>query len=167
TRDEGRGTRENEGAAPLVPRPSPLPLPLVSIINTGEKKQLTLHVEVPVEEMAKLNEYSRDEVASGPAGQGVRASIWPAIHPRLLELIRAHRSTLIFVNSRRLAERLAGAINELAGEVLVQAHHGSIARAQRIEIEDNLKSGRLPALVATSSLELRIDMGAIDLGIQT
>jgi len=137
-----------------------------AIIDTGEKKQLSLHVEVPVEEMAKLNEYSRDEVPSGPAGATVRASIWPAIHPRLLELIRAHRSTLIFVNSRRLAERLAGALNELAGEILVQAHHGSIARAQRIEIEDNLKSGRLPALVATSSLELGIDMGAIDLVIQ-
>jgi ATP-dependent helicase Lhr and Lhr-like helicase len=81
-------------------------------------------------------------------------------------LIRAHQSTLIFVNSRRLAERLAAALNELAGETLVQAHHGSIARAQRIEIEDNLKSGRLPALVATSSLELGIDMGAIDLVIQ-
>src|SRR5205823_8204081 len=78
----------------------------------------------------------------------------------------AHRSTPIFVNSRRLAERLSAAINELAGETLVQAHHGSIARAQRIEIEDNLKSGRLPALVATSSLELGIDMGAIDLVIQ-
>ncbi|HSY52500.1 MAG TPA: crosslink repair DNA glycosylase YcaQ family protein [Thermoanaerobaculia bacterium] len=138
----------------------------VTIIDTGEKKQLSLHVEVPVEEMAKLNESSRDDVPGGPAGQGVRASIWPAIHPRLLELIRAHRSTLIFVNSRRLAERLAGALNELAGETLVQAHHGSIARAQRIEIEDNLKSGRLPALVATSSLELGIDMGAIDLVIQ-
>ncbi|MDP9361561.1 MAG: winged helix DNA-binding domain-containing protein, partial [Acidobacteriota bacterium] len=142
----------------VAPRP-------VTIIDTGEKKQFSLHVEVPVEEMAKLNEF-RDEIPSGPAGQGVRASIWPAIHPRLLELIRAHRSTLIFVNSRRLAERLAGAINELAGEVLVQAHHGSIARAQRIEIEDNLKSGRLPALVATSSLELGIDMGSIDLVIQ-
>ncbi|HYM61945.1 MAG TPA: helicase-related protein, partial [Thermoanaerobaculia bacterium] len=95
-----------------------------------------------------------------------RPSIWSAIHPRLLALIRAHRSTLIFVNSRRLAERLAGALNELAGETLVNAHHGSIARTQRIEIEDNLKSGRLPALVATSSLELGIDMGAIDLVIQ-
>ena len=61
----------------------------VTIVNTGEKKQLSLHVEVPVEEMAKLNEYSRDEVPSGPAGQSVRASIWPAIHPRLLELIGA------------------------------------------------------------------------------
>jgi len=118
-----------------------------TIIDTGEKKQLSLHVEVPVEEMAKLTESSRDDIPSGPAGGTVRASIWPAIHPRLLELIRAHRSTLIFVNSRRLAERLAGALNELAGEQLVQAHHGSIARAQRIEIEDNLKSGRLPALV--------------------
>jgi ATP-dependent Lhr-like helicase len=140
---------------------------VVTIVNTGEQKQLTLRVEVPVEEMAKLNERSTDEIRSGPAAQGPRgSSIWPAIHPRLLELIRAHTSTLIFVNSRRLAERLAAALNELAGETLAQAHHGSIARAQRIEIEDNLKSGRLPALVATSSLELGIDMGAIDLVIQ-
>ena len=134
----------------------------VTIIDTEEKKKFALKVQVPVEEMAKLAE--RD-IESGPAAQG-RASIWPAIHPRLLELIREHRSTLIFVNSRRLAERLAAALNELAGETLVQAHHGSIARAQRMEIEDNLKSGRLPALVATSSLELGIDMGAIDLVVQ-
>src|SRR5438105_3805685 len=86
--------------------------------------------------------------------------------PESLELIRSHRSALIFVNSRRLAERLAGALNELAGEELVHAHHGSIAREQRLRIEDDLKSGRLPALVATSSLELGIDMGAIDLVIQ-
>jgi ATP-dependent Lhr-like helicase len=137
----------------------------ITIINTEERKRLQLKVEVPVEEMAKLSERD-DPIPSGPAGGKGRASIWPAIHPRLLELIRAHRSTLIFVNSRRLAERLAAALNELAGETLVQAHHGSIARAQRIEIEDNLKSGRLPALVATSSLELGIDMGAIDLVIQ-
>jgi len=136
----------------------------VHVIDTGERKQLSLRVEVPVEEMAKLRE--QDDIPSGAAAQSPRQSIWPAIHPRLLEIIRAHRSTLIFVNSRRLAERLAAALNELAGETLVQAHHGSIARAQRIEIEDNLKSGRLPALVATSSLELGIDMGAIDLVIQ-
>ncbi len=136
----------------------------VTIIDTGEKKQLTLRVEVPVEDMARLAEM---EITSGSAASGPRAaSIWPAVHPRLLELIRAHTSTLIFVNSRRLAERLAGALNELAGETLVQAHHGSIARAQRVEIEDALKSGRLPALVATSSLELGIDMGAIDLVVQ-
>ncbi|HUP47299.1 MAG TPA: crosslink repair DNA glycosylase YcaQ family protein [Thermoanaerobaculia bacterium] len=123
----------------------------VTIVDTGEKKKLVLRVEVPVEDMA-------------PPGEA--ASIWPAIHPRLLELIRAHRSTLIFVNSRRLAERLAAALNDLAGETLARAHHGSIARAQRMEIEDDLKSGRLPALVATSSLELGIDMGTIDLVVQ-
>src|SRR6266545_2991470 len=136
----------------------------IVIINTDEKKQLSLRVEVPVEEMARIGEVAG--LPSGPAQGESRNSIWPAIHPRLLELIRAHRSTLLFVNSRRLAERMAAALNELAGETLVQAHHGSIARAQRIEIEDNLKSGRLPALVATSSLELGIDMGAIDLVIQ-
>ena len=96
----------------------------------------------------------------------MRVSIWPAIHPRILELIRSHRSTLVFVNSRRLAERLAQRLNELAGEDLVRAHHGSIAREQRVAIEEALKEGRLPALVATSSLELGIDMGAIDLVIQ-
>jgi ATP-dependent helicase Lhr and Lhr-like helicase len=137
----------------------------VTIIDTGEKKKISLTVEVPVEDMARLAETV--EIASGPAAAGPKSpSIWPAIHPRLLELIRSHTSTLIFVNSRRLAERLAAAINELAGETLVQAHHGSIARAQRVEIEDALKSGRLPGLVATSSLELGIDMGAIDLVIQ-
>ncbi len=137
----------------------------VAIVDTGEKKKLILKVEVPVEDMARLAE--ANEIQSGPASAGPRSpSIWPAIHPRLLELIKAHTSTLIFVNSRRLAERLAGALNELAGETLVHAHHGSIARAHRTEIEDALKSGRLPALVATSSLELGIDMGAIDLVIQ-
>ena len=107
------------------------------------------------------------EQPSGPASQGpVAQSIWSSIHPRLVELIRSHRSTLLFVNSRRLAERLAGALNEIAGEPLVRAHHGSLARAQRTEIEDLLKGGHLRALVATSSLELGIDMGAIDLVIQ-
>jgi ATP-dependent Lhr-like helicase len=135
----------------------------VTIVNTGEKKKLSLRVEVPVEDMARALVANQSE----PGEPGPRApSIWPAIHPRLLALIRAHTSTLIFVNSRRLAERLAAALNELAGETLVSAHHGSIARAQRVEIEEALKSGKLPALVATSSLELGIDMGAIDLVIQ-
>jgi ATP-dependent Lhr-like helicase len=137
----------------------------VTIVNASEKKPLALRIEVPVEDMARLAKPV--EVPSGPAGQGpVRASIWASIHPRLLELIHQHRSTLIFVNSRRLAERLAGALNELAGELLVRSHHGSIARAQRSEIEDLLKAGHIRALVATSSLELGIDMGAIDLVIQ-
>src|SRR6187549_2806749 len=104
-----------------------------------------------------------DQAASaGP----VRASIWTSVHPRLLELIRAHRSTLLFVNSRRLAERLAASLNELAGEPLVRSHHGSLARAARSEVEELLKAGGIRALVATSSLELGIDMGAIDLVVQ-
>src|SRR5262249_6137076 len=87
----------------------------VTIVDAGKKKALQLTIEVPVEDMAKLT--TADDIPSGPASVGdTRPSIWSAIHPRLLELIRAHRSTLIFVNSRRLAERLAGALNELAGE---------------------------------------------------
>jgi ATP-dependent helicase Lhr and Lhr-like helicase len=137
----------------------------VTIVDAGAKKALSLTIEVPVEDMARLT--TADELPSGPASVGdQRPSIWSAIHPRLLELIRSHRSTLIFVNSRRLAERLAGSLNELAGEILVRSHHGSIARAQRVEVEDLLKAGALRALVATSSLELGIDMGAIDLVVQ-
>jgi ATP-dependent Lhr-like helicase len=137
----------------------------VTVVDAGSKKPLELTVEVPVEDMANLG--AALELASGPAAAGpVRPSIWTAIHPRLLELVRAHRSTLVFVNSRRTAERLAGALNELAGETLVRAHHGSLARAQRLEVEDLLKSGKLAGLVATSSLELGIDMGAVDLVVQ-
>src|SRR5207244_8986416 len=88
------------------------------------------------------------------------------ILPPIPELVKQHRSTIIFCNSRRLAERLAQRLNALAGEELVRAHHGSIAREQRVQIEEELKAGRVPALVATSSLELGIDMGAVDLVIQ-
>ena len=142
----------------------------VSIIDAGRVKPMEITVEVPVDDMADLERGT--EVYSGPAAvigaqaEGPRRSIWPAIHPRILELIRQHRSTIIFVNSRRLAERLAASVNELAGEELVRAHHGSIAKEQRLLIEDALKAGRLPGLVATSSLELGIDMGAVDLVIQ-
>jgi ATP-dependent Lhr-like helicase len=137
----------------------------VTIVDAGQKKPLKLVIEVPVEDMARLT--TADDIPSGPASVGdSRPSIWSAIHPRLLELIRAHRTTLVFVNSRRLAERLAGALNELAGEILVRSHHGSLARPQRVEVEDLLKAGALRALVATSSLELGIDMGAIDLVVQ-
>ena len=146
-----------DGAAPRY-RP-------VTIVDTSEKKRLDLRVEVPVEDMAKIGQPV--EIPSGPAAQGpARTSIWSAIHPRLLDLVRAHRSTLIFVNSRRIAERLASALNELAGQTLVRSHHGSLARPQRIEVEDRLKAGAIRGLVATSSLELGIDMGAIDLVIQ-
>jgi ATP-dependent helicase Lhr and Lhr-like helicase len=137
----------------------------ITIIDAGEAKRFDLRVEVPVEDMTRLDQI--ELVQSGPAAQApVRPSIWSAIHPKLLELVRAHRSTLIFVNNRRLAERISGAINDLAGEALVSAHHGSVAVAQRKEIEDRLKLGTLRGLVATSSLELGIDMGAIDLVIQ-
>ncbi len=137
----------------------------VTVVDAGQKKQLALSIQVPVENMANLT--TADEIPSGPQSVGdTRPSIWSAIHPRLLELIRAHRSTLVFVNSRRVAERLAGAINELAGEALVRSHHGSLAREQRTEVETLLKAGSLRALVATSSLELGIDMGAIDLVVQ-
>ncbi len=137
----------------------------VTIIDASAPKQLAISVQTPVEDMAQMGKPV--EQPSGPASRGpVAQSIWSSIHPKLVDLIRSHRSTLIFVNSRRLAERLAGALNEIAEEQLVRAHHGSLARAQRTEIEDLLKSGHLRALVATSSLELGIDMGAIDLVIQ-
>lgn len=137
----------------------------VHIVDASEPKKLDLRVHVPVEDMSRLD--TVELLPSGPTSQGPsRPSIWSAIHPQLLELIRAHHSTLIFVNNRRLAERIAGAINELAGEELVRAHHGSVAVDQRKEIEDNLKLGRIRGLVATSSLELGIDMGAIDLVVQ-
>ena len=137
----------------------------VTIVDASEPKRLNIRVEVPIDDMTRLDEL--DFLPSGPASQApAHPSIWSAIHPKLLELIRAHRSTLIFVNNRRLAERIAGAVNDLAGETLVRAHHGSVAAEQRAEIEDRLKLGTLRGLVATSSLELGIDMGAIDVVVQ-
>ena len=132
----------------------------VTIVDAGVRKQLDIEVVVPVDDMSDLGE---------------ARSLWPSIHPKLLELVMTHRSTLIFANSRRSAERLAAALNELAFERgiigpgdpdLVKAHHGSLAREQRVVIEDELKTGQLRGLVATSSLELGIDMGAIDLVVQ-
>jgi ATP-dependent helicase Lhr and Lhr-like helicase len=159
------------GASDNLPEPEPeneiaaVAYRPVTVIDASEPKRLDLRVEIPVEDMTRLDEV--ELLPSGPASQGPpRPSIWSAIHPKLLELIRSHRSTLIFVNSRRLAERISGAVNELAGEILVRAHHGSVAVAQRKEIEDRLKLGTLRGLVATSSLELGIDMGAIDLVVQ-
>jgi ATP-dependent Lhr-like helicase len=140
----------------------------VKIVDAGARKELDLEVVIPVEDMSRMGEVldPDDQPGGSAASPDGRHSIWPSMHPRLLELIRSHRSTLIFVNSRRLAERLAQRLNDLAGEELVRAHHGSIARERRLQIEEALKDGRLPALVATSSLELGIDMGAIDLVVQ-
>ncbi len=133
----------------------------VTIVDAGMTKELDIEVVVPVEDM-------------GAEG----SSIWPHMHPELLRLVEQHRSTLIFVNARRLAERLATRLNELEGEQegqeaaerveheLVMAHHGSLSRERRLIVEDRLKTGNLRGLVATSSLELGIDMGAVDLVIQ-
>jgi ATP-dependent helicase Lhr and Lhr-like helicase len=168
----------------------------VTVVDAGSQKPLELEVVVPVEDLGELGTEIPD-IASGPAAAGpARRSIWPAVHPRLLDLVLDHRSTLIFVNARRLAERLAAKLNELHGErlreaelraagvtgadleealsepprdpppELVMAHHGSLSRERRLAIEDRLKAGDLRGLVATSSLELGIDMGAVDLVVQ-
>ncbi len=137
----------------------------VTVVNASAPKQLRLRVEVPVEDMARLGEM--EAIPTGAASQTPkRVSIWNAIHPRLLELIRERTSTILFVNSRQVAERLAGALNELAGEPIVRAHHGSLAAEQRAVIEEQLKAGKLRGLCATSTLELGIDMGAVDLVVQ-
>jgi ATP-dependent Lhr-like helicase len=169
TRQPANSSANEESAERLImdlDAPSTLPVHrAVTIVDASEPKRLDLRVEVPVEDMAQLDKV--EEIPSGPASQGPsRHSIWSAIHPKLLELVKSHRSTLIFVNNRRLAERISGALNDLAGEILVRAHHGSVAVGQRKEIEDKLKLGTLRGLVATSSLELGIDMGAIDLVVQ-
>ena len=153
----------------------------VAIVNAGVRKELDLQVVVPVEDMGDLGRPQPPTLGalhSGPASVALaprRTSIWPSIYPRILELILEHKSTIIFCNSRRQSERLAAKINELAIETevheetagdLVRAHHGSLAREQRVLIEDQLKRGEVRAIVATSSLELGIDMGAVDLVIQ-
>jgi ATP-dependent Lhr-like helicase len=119
----------------------------VTIANAGARKELVLAVEAPW---------------SGSDAGGTSAA-WPSLHQRVVDLVRAHRSTIVFVNSRRLSERLAAAVNDVAGEELALAHHGSLAREKRAAIEGRLKRGELKAIVATSSLELGIDMGAVDL----
>jgi ATP-dependent Lhr-like helicase len=146
----------------------------IELVDAGVAKELDLEVVVPLEDMREAAQpLVRD---SGP-GEGARGnrevppapaenSIWPSIYPEILRLVRGHRSTIVFVNNRRLAERLALRLNELAGEAIALAHHGSLAREQRIQVEEELKAGRIPCLVATSSLELGIDMGSVDLVIQ-
>ncbi len=167
-------------AAPGTPRD-------VAIVDAGISKSLEIDVVIPVEDMSDLGASSApapDTALYGaPAGVTMasrRSSIWPSIYPRILEQILAHRSTIVFCNARRQAERLAAKLNELYDEKfrsangddagspaeLVKAHHGSLAREQRVVVEDELKRGDLRAIVATSSLELGIDMGAVDLVVQ-
>ena len=138
----------------------------IRLVDAGRAKELDLQVVVPVEDMREPAAGSELTDLLGTGGEGTPQSIWPSIYPELLELVRAHRSTIVFVNNRRLAERLALRLNELAEEEIARAHHGSIAREQRLEIEELLKRGEIPCLVATSSLELGIDMGAVDLVVQ-
>ncbi|MHA6781402.1 ATP-dependent helicase [Pseudonocardia saturnea] len=170
----------------------------VEIVQPPIPKTIEVTVEVPVPDLAALDERpapgsSDEEVIGSAAGTAQRPSIWPAVERRLLELVREHRSTIVFSNSRRLAERLTAKLNELAAEevdgaveldefpaeaigqsgigagappVVAKAHHGSMSREQRTLVEEELKAGLLPCVVATSSLELGIDMGAVDLVVQ-
>src|SRR3954451_9148907 len=144
-----------------------------TVVDAGVRKPLDLKIHVPVESMVEP-EQSDVELDPFAGAEATRKSIWPAIYPEILALIREHKSTIVFVNNRRGAERLALRLNELASQEdpdgpaveIARAHHGSLAREERLVIEDQLKAGELPCLVATSSLELGIDMGAVDLVLQ-
>ena len=142
-------------------------------------KKLDLKIHVPVESMVEPDAEATPDLDPLEGQEATRRSIWPAIYPELLKLIEEHSSTIVFVNNRRAAERLALRLNELAAEAegspsetaaprreIARAHHGSLAREERLVVEELLKAGELPCLVATSSLELGIDMGAVDLVIQ-
>ena len=161
----------------------------VEIVAPPSQKEWDLRVVVPVEDMTAPDEYDEDSEDPQRA-----QSIWPHVEERVVDLVEAHRSTIVFANSRRLAERLTARLNEIATEragappaeaagppaqlmaqsgasggaetVIAKAHHGSVSKEQRAIIEDDLKRGRLPCVVATSSLELGIDMGAVDLVVQ-
>lgn len=148
------------------------------VVDPGQRKELDLEIVVPVEDMAN----PAGSPDADPDGDPAIRSIWPAIYPELLAEVRSHRSTIVFVNNRRAAERLAQRLNELDEETprpeeaepaardpdapLARAHHGSLSHEERTEVEEQLKAGAIPCLVATSSLELGIDMGAVDLVIQ-
>ncbi len=154
----------------------------VRVVDPGLRKAVELSVNVPLPDMTAFDEPVED-------GQPRRASIWPAVEMSILSLIEQHTSTIVFTNSRRVCERLSSRLNELAADepsddavpaslmaqagvargtehVVARAHHGSVSKSERAHIEDDLKSGRLPAVVATSSLELGIDMGSIELMVQ-
>ncbi len=167
----------------------------VEVVAPPSEKQWDLQVVVPVEDMGELGAASGADLEGSAAGGERRTSIWPYVEERVVDLIDRHRSTIVFANSRRLAERLTARFNEIATEraeeaqpavatgppaqvmaqsgqsdgaaqVIARAHHGSVSKEQRALIEDDLKAGRLPCVVATSSLELGIDMGAVDLVVQ-
>jgi ATP-dependent helicase Lhr and Lhr-like helicase len=166
----------------------------VEIVSPPSTKEWDLRVVVPVEDMTMPGDYDEDSEDPGRA-----TSIWPHVEEHVVDLVEQHRSTIVFANSRRLAERVTARLNEIAteragareggdaraeatrapaqvmaqsgqssgaGTIIAKAHHGSVSKEQRAVIEDDLKRGRLPAVVATSSLELGIDMGSVDLVVQ-
>lgn len=163
----------------------------VEIVQPPSAKEFDLSVVVPVEDLGEL---IGSPAPDGGAGEAEKPSIWPHVEERIADLVQSHRSTIVFANSRRLAERLCNRLNEIAYEratgeampeahspaevmaesgaargapaLLARAHHGSVSKEQRSQVEEDLKAGRLPAVVATSSLELGIDMGAVDLVVQ-
>ena len=144
------GGGETEGGR-WTPRP-------IAIVDAPREKDLDLEIVVPVPDLTRPEHTATPSTDEPPA-----RSIWPAVYPQLHQLLNEHRSTIFFVNSRGLAERLAAELNRLAGEEVVRSHHGSVSREQRTEIEERLKSGELRGVVATSTLELGIDMAAVDL----
>ncbi len=141
----------------------------VAIIAPPAEKTWDLSVVVPVPDMTAMGEEL--DIDGSAAADPRRSSIWPHVEERVVDLITAERSSIVFANSRGLAERLTGRLNEVAEErdlplPLARAHHGSVSREQRMIIEEDLKAARLPAVVATSTLELGIDMGSVDLVVQ-
>jgi ATP-dependent Lhr-like helicase len=164
----------------------------VRVVAPPAAKTIDVSVVVPVEDMTELGQPTGEHDGSA-AGAQARTSIWPAVEARIADLVEAHRATIVFANSRRLAERLTSRLNEEAYErrygepteagvpaqvmaqagatrgapvEIARAHHGSVSREQRSITEEALKRGELPCVVATSSLELGIDMGAVDLVVQ-
>ena len=164
----------------------------VTVVRPPSHKQWDLQVCVPVEQMnappqiLDPNQPDTDLDGGDPWGHSepedpwaepepvkINAGLWPHIEHQVVDLVSAHHASIVFANSRRLAEKVTGRLNEIWAErtsdpaaILARAHHGSVAKDQRAEIEEGLKSGSLRCVVATSSLELGIDMGLVDIVIQ-
>lgn len=135
----------------------------VTIVDTSARPAVDLQIVVPVDDMARPESPAPRATRPESPGNPTRPGIWPWLQDQLVRQIRNHDSTIVFVNSRGLCERLTHELNELAGEELVSAHHGSLSHKQRRHIESRLQAGELAAVVATSSLELGIDMRAVQL----